>query len=182
MATYAKVQSGNTILEYQEFSSMGDQSLISPNKPKWLPVVEENATYDPVTQVRAEPPQVIIEAARVVWRYTLRAKTTAEVDQMRTGKINGVHNEATTRLTPKAGAAGSQQLQALTALVQLLYKYTDRTSWSAPDKTTVTNMIKRVQDAQSMRVAEDDKVSELQVMTDPVLISAYDPKANWPAA
>ena len=181
MALYGKVLD-NAVLEYQEIAELSDQSQLSPNKPKWLPVVEQNTVFDPVTQVRIEPPAVVVEATRVLWNYTVRAKTTAEVDGMRTGKINAVHNEATTRLTPKAGAAGSQQLQALTALVQLLYKYTDRTSWSAPDKTTVTNMIKRVQDAQSMRVAEDDKVSELQALTDPTAINAYDPKANWPAS
>jgi hypothetical protein len=180
MPLYAKVLD-TAILYYEEIETVSDQSQLSPNKPKWLPVVEQNATYNPVTQVRTGP-AVVIEAARVLWNYTVRAKNTAEINQMREVKINAVHAEATDRLTPKAGAAGSQQLQALTALVQLLYKYTDRTAWSAPDKTTVTNMIARVQDAQSMRVAEDTKVSELQVLTDPTAINAYDPAANWPAA
>jgi hypothetical protein len=180
--TVALVQNG-VVLEYRDDSALNtDQSKLPPNKPKLVPVVEQNATYDPVTQVRIEPPVVTVEATRVLWTYTVRAKTTAEVDAMRTGKINAVHNEATVRLTPKAGAAGSQQLQAITALVQLLYKYTDRTAWSAPDKTTVTNMIQRVQDAQSMRVVEDNKVSELQALTNPTAINSYDPTTGWPAS
>jgi hypothetical protein len=178
--TVALIQNG-VVLEYREDSAVNvPPASLAPGKPQLVPVVEQNATYDPVTQVRTGP-AVVVEAARVLWNYTVRAKNSAEIDNMRTGKINGVHNEATRRLTPKAGAAGSQQLQALTALVQLLYKYTDRTAWSAPDKTTVTNMIQRVQDAQSMRVAEDTKVSELQALTDPTDINAYDPSANWPA-
>jgi len=180
--TVALVQNG-VVLEYRANEAVNtDQSQLAAGKPKLVPVVLENDAYNSVTQVREEPPQVIVQAAQVIWRYTVRAKTVAEVDDMRQMKINVVHNEATQRLTPKAGAAGSQQLQALTALVQLLYKYTDRTAWSTPDKTTVTNMIKRVQDAQSMRVAEDDKVTALQALTDPTAIDAFDPAANWPAS
>lgn len=179
--TLALVQNG-VVLEYREDTAANvPPASLAPNKPQLLPVVEQNATYNPVTQVRTGP-AVVVEAARVLWNYTVRAKTTQEVDTMRRGKIDAVHNEATVRLTPKQGAAGSQQLQALTALVQLLYKYTDRTAWSAPDKTQVANMIQRVQDAQSMRVAEDTKVSELQALTDPTAINAYDPTANWPAS
>jgi hypothetical protein len=180
--TIALIQ-GGVVLEYREDSAANvPPASLAPNKPKLVPVVEQNATYNSVTQVRVEPPVVTVEATRVLWTYTVRAKTTAEIDSMRIGKINGVHNEATIRLTPKAGAAGSQQLQALTALVQLLYKYTDRTAWTTPDKNTVTNMIQRVQDAQSMRVAEDTKISELQALTDPTAINAYDPTANWPGS
>jgi hypothetical protein len=173
---------GGVVLEYRADSALNvNQGQLAPGKPTLVPVVEQNATFNPVTQVREEPPQVVVEATRVLWNYTVRAKTVDEVNTMRQMKIADVHEEATMRLTPKAGAAGSQQLQALTALVQLLYKYTDRTAWSTPDKTTVTNMIKRVQDAQAMRVVEDDKVSELQALTDPAAIGAYDPHANWPA-
>jgi len=183
MALYAKVQGGNTILLYEEKdpASVGDQSQLSPNKPKWLPVVEVNANYNPVTQVR-EGPVIAIAATQVTWTYTVRAKNTDEVNQMRQRKLNEVHSEATIRLTPKKGAAGSQQLDALTRLVQLMYKYTDRTSWSQPDKDQVTASIKRIQDAQSMRVAEDAKVTELQDLTDPAAIDAYDTTANWPAS
>jgi len=181
MALYAKVQGGNTILEYQEFDTVNDQSQLAPNKPKWLPVVEVNAAYNAVTQVR-EGPVIAIAATQVTWTYTVRAKNADEVNQMRQRKLNEVHQEATIRLTPKAGAAGSQQLDALTRLVQLIYKYTDRTAWSQPDKNQVTASIQRIQDAASMRVAEDTKVTELQALVDPAAIDAYDSTANWPAS
>lgn len=179
--TVALIQN-SVVIEYREDEALNvDQSQLAPGKPKLVPVVEQNADFDPVSQMR-EGPAVTVEATRVVWQWTVRAKTENEVNAMRQNKIDQVHDQATFRLTPKQGAAGSQQLQALTALVQLLYKYTDRTSWSTPDKTQVTNMIKRVQDAQSMRVVEDDKVSQLQALTDPTAIDAYDPSAGWPAS
>lgn len=170
----------SAVIEYRE-NSANTGNVAAPHKPYLVPLVTENDLFNSVTQVREEPPLVIIQSNQVIWRYTVRNKTVDEVNAMRQMKMNMVHEQATDRLTPKPGAAGSQQLQALTALVQLLYKYTDRTSWSAADKTTVTNMIKRVQDAQAMRVTEDDKVSELQVLTDPTTIDNYDPTTGWPA-
>ena len=138
----------NTILGYEEFAGpIDNQAALPPSKPKLLPVVQVNAAYNAVTQMR-EGPVVAIETARVTWTYTVRPKTTAEVNDMRQLKLNDVHSEATIRLTPKAGAAGSQQLDALTKLVQLMYKYTDRTAWSQPDKDQVTASIKRIKDAE----------------------------------
>ena len=180
MSLYGKV-SGTTVLEYQDFAGpITDQATLPPGKPKWLPVVEQNASYDPVTQVR-EPYTVIIETTRIVWRYTVRPKTTAEIDSMRNFKIESVHREATVRLTPKAGAAASQQILALTKLMQLIYKYTDRTAWSQADKDMVTQAVQRLQLSDQVRGVEDNKVSELQVITDPAAINSYDPTTGWPA-
>ena len=179
MSLYGKVQ-GTTVLEYKDFASMNDQSALAPGKPKWLPVVEQNATYDPVTTTRTGP-TVIVQAAQIVWQYTLTAKTAAENDQARQSKINAVHDQATIRLTPKAGASASQQILALTKLMQLLYKYTDRTAWTQADKDAVQAAVQRLQLSDQVRQAEDTKVGELQALTDPTAINNYDPATGWPA-
>lgn len=182
MAIYARVQN-NVVLGYETFDGpVDDQSKLQPGKPKLLPVVELNKTYDAVTQVQVQPPAVAIEATRVLWTYTNRPKTTAEVDDMREGKINAVHSEAQTRLLPKSGAAMSQQIMALTKLMQLIYKYTDRTAWSAADKNTVQQAIGRLQLVDVTRTTEDNKVTEVQALVDPAAINAYDTATGWPAA
>lgn len=169
------------VIEYRADSALGPRPPAT-NKPYTVPVVEENATFDPITQVRVEPPQVIIEANRVRWVYTLRAKNTAEIDQMRESKIGGVHNEATRRLQPISGASMSQQIMALTRLMQLIYKYTDRTAWSTADKNIVQQCVARLQSVEPNRDVEDNKVGELQALTDPAAINSYDTTTGWPTA
>lgn len=167
------------VIEYREDSALMARPPAT-NKPYTVPVVLENATFDPVTQVRVEPPQVIIEANRVRWVYTVRAKSTDEINSMRERKIGLVHDEATRRLIPTSGAAMSQQIMALTRLMQLIYKYTDRTAWSAADKNTVQQCINRLQSVEPNRNVEDTKVGELQALSDPAAINSYDTTAGWP--
>jgi len=180
MALYGHCQ-GTTILKYQEFTTVDDQSLLAPSKPKWLPVVEVNATYNPVTQVRSASVDAVDTLnMRVTRTYTVRAKNTAEINSMREGKVNDVHEEATKRLLPTSGAAMSQQIFALTRLMQTIYKYTDRSAWSQQDKNIVQQAIDRLQSVESNRVVEDTKVNDLQALTDPAAINAYDTTTGWP--
>lgn len=182
MTTYARVLDG-VVLGYETFDGpIDDQSKLPAGKPKLLPVVEFNKAYNAVTQIQVLPPAVVVEATRVTWTYTNRPKTTAEVDNMRENKINAVHTQATDRLQSKAGAAMSQQIMALTKLMQLIYKYTDRTAWSAADKNTVSQAINRLQLIDATRTTEDTKVTELQALTDPTAINAYDPATGWPVS
>jgi hypothetical protein len=181
MALYGKVLN-NVIVEYQEFATMDNQAGLPPNKPKWWPVVEVNAAYDPVTQVRSGPIDAIdTPNARITRTYTVRGKNVDEINSMREGKINGVHSEATKRLVPTSGAAMSQQIMALTRLMQTIYKYTDRSAWSTQDKNIVQQAINRLQMVVANRVVEDTKVAELQALTDPAAINNYNPTTGWPA-
>lgn len=181
MPLYGKTD-GSRVLEYQDFQGpLTDQTTLPPGKPKWLPVVEENAVYDPVTTERTGK-QEIIEPQRIVWRYTTRPKTTDEVNTMRQRKIESVHGEATKRLTPTTGAALSQQILALTKLMQLIYQHTDRTAWSQADKNAVAAAVQRLQLSEQMRDVEDTKVGELQALTDPAAIEAYNTATGWPAS
>jgi hypothetical protein len=178
--TVALIQNG-VVLEYREDSALNtNQSALPPNKPKLVPVVEQNATYNSVTQVRVEPPAVTVEATRVLWTYTVRAKNPAEIDSMRNGKLAQVRSEADSRLS-KIGTF-AQQSWALTRLVQMLYANTDWHAWaSQPQIDLATTMLARLNNMVNVRQVQDSKDQELQALTDPTAINAYDPKAGWPA-
>jgi hypothetical protein len=182
-ALYGKAQ-GSQILEYQEFAEpIDDQSQLPPNKPKWLKVVPVNDAYDPVSQVRTGPVEAVdAPNSRITWTYTVRAKNADEINGMRQNKLNLVHGEATKRLTPKSGAALSQQIMALSRLMQMIYKNTNWAAWSQADKDTVQTSINRLQAAQTNRDVEDAKVGELQALNDPTAINNYDAMTGWPAS
>jgi hypothetical protein len=175
---WALVQDGTTIIEYRDYPPIGDQSTLAPGKPQMWPVVYVNDEYDPIAEVR-EGPVVTIEPEQVIWTFTVRPKTDDEIHAtLRQGKINQVHNEATQRIAPLV--AGTQQVEAHKELVQLLYKHTDISAWPAGDQDLANAMLARLTDATDVRQVEDDKISELQALTDPTVIDAYDPTTGWP--
>lgn len=87
MAEYALLDAANAILEYRQFDSV-------PNDPigknwRWLPVIVTDPAFNSETEVK-EGPVVTIEPMRVTRIWTVRAKTTAELDAGRTAKIDDV--------------------------------------------------------------------------------------------
>jgi hypothetical protein len=175
---YGKVLN-NQILEYDYFEVIDDQTLLPPNKPRWYLVVEVNAAYDPVTQVREGPTDVIDNAALQIKRtYSTRGKNTAEIDSMRNQKLANVRAQADLRLT-KIGTV-AQQIWALTRLVQMLYSNTDWHSWPQAQVDLATTMLSRLNNMVQVRQVEDSKQAELQVLTDPVAINNYDVTTGWP--
>lgn len=175
----ALVQNG-VVLEYREDTAANvPPASLAPGKPQLLPVVENNATYNTVTQVRTGP-AVVVEATQVLWNYTVRAKNTAEIDDMRNGKLAEVRAEGDKRLT-KIGTF-QQQSWALTRLVQMLYSNTNWHAWpSQPQIDLATTMLARLNNLVNVRQAADNKDLELQALTDPTAINNYDPKAGWPS-
>jgi hypothetical protein len=85
MSNFAKVLAGQ-ILEWRSDPLLTDQSALASTKPRWLPVVVEDPSFDPATQVR-EGPTNVVEATRVVQRYTVRPRNSAEVAAMREEKL-----------------------------------------------------------------------------------------------
>jgi hypothetical protein len=174
---YALVSPQDAILEYRDDAPVGDQSLLSPNKPRQIPIVEDgDVAFDPVTEVR-EGPVATIEQTRVRWTYSKRVKNAAEIAAMRAAKAAAVRAEGTRRLNLLVTM--SQQVQALTRLVQLLYLHTDRSGWPAGQQTLATAMLARLQSIQDIRQIEDAKAAEVEVLTDPAAIHAYDETAGW---
>jgi hypothetical protein len=180
MTTYARVQ-GGFVLGYENFDGpIDNQATLPPGKPKLLPVVEINKSYDPVTQIQVMPPAVAIEATRVTWTYTNRPKNAAEIDGMRNEKLAAVRTQADLRLTKID--TFTQQSWALTRLVQMLYANTDWHSWpSQPQIDLATTMLSRLNNLVAVRQAEDTKMKELQGLTDPTAINNYNATTGWPA-
>ncbi|AEI71089.1 hypothetical protein [EBPR siphovirus 2] len=77
MTRYALVKDG-AILEFREGAPNLDQTKLAAGKPRLLPVVvEDQPEYDPAKQALSGPTHVV-EATRVVERYTVTNKTLAE--------------------------------------------------------------------------------------------------------
>lgn len=77
MSRYALVKDG-AILEYRAAAPNFDQTKLAAGKPRLLPVeVEDRPEYDPAKQTLTGPTYVV-EATRVIERYTVANKTLAE--------------------------------------------------------------------------------------------------------
>lgn len=91
MSAYALVSPQGAILDERAFDEAPPTTLAT-GKPRWLPIVEVNAAFDPVSQVRTGPMNTV-EAARVLRTYTVRAKNEDEVGAMIAAKIDGLEAE-----------------------------------------------------------------------------------------
>jgi hypothetical protein len=77
MSRHALVKDG-AILEYRDEAPNRDQTKLAAGKPRLLPiVVEDRPTYDPAKETLTGPTYVV-EATRVIERYTVTSKTLAE--------------------------------------------------------------------------------------------------------
>jgi hypothetical protein len=174
MFEYANVENGAVVLPLIRL-----EAALAPTHPKVaggrLRPVEENA-FDPVTQVR-EGFTYVVEPTRVVRQYTVRSKTQAEIDEMKAAKVAAVRSEGNRRLNLLVTMAA--QVQALTRLVQLLYLNTNRTGWPTQQQNLATFMLQRLQNIQDIRQIEDTKVAEVQALTTPTAIDAYDETTGW---
>jgi hypothetical protein len=176
MTEYALIKAG-AIAEFRQIVDGSNIVVgVHATKPYLLPVVVVDPAFNAVTQVR-EGPVHTIEATRVLRTFTVRAKTQAEVDAMKVAKVDAVRFEGNRRMNLLV--LMSKQIQALTVLVRLLYLHTDTSTWPAGQQTIVTALMARLLEVQSLRQREDDKVAEVQALTTPVQIAAYDVAAGW---
>lgn len=77
MSRYALVKDG-AILEFRNEAPNRDQTKLPAGKPRMLPVVvEERPDHDPAKETLSGP-NFVVEATRVVERFTVTAKTLAE--------------------------------------------------------------------------------------------------------
>lgn len=77
---WALVKDG-VIIEYRDYPPANDQSSLAPGKPRMLPVVEERAEYDLASEA-LDGPDIVISDTQVTKRWTKRAKTQAEIDDI----------------------------------------------------------------------------------------------------
>jgi len=177
MAKFALVSPANQLLEFREYETMPNAVTASVTKPRLVPVVLEDVVYDPVAEIR-EGPTLVVEATRVVERYTKRAKTTQEVADMRADKLIALRAEADRRLAA-ATLTPQQQIRALSRIVNLLVRHTDITSWPAAQQAAINTMLARLDGIDSVRAQEETKALEIAALATPVAIANYNETAGW---
>lgn len=84
-AEYARVSPEGEILE-RVWLDAAPPVTLAANKPRLLPIVEEGANFDPVSQVR-EGPETTVEPERVLVAWTVRAKSEAELAAIIEAKV-----------------------------------------------------------------------------------------------
>lgn len=177
MSKYALVDTDDTILEFRDYAEPPVAVTSSDIKPRLLPVELDDVVFDPVSEVR-EGPTYIVEAARVVERYTKRLKNAQEIADMKAAKLAAVNAEADVRLALVA-LTPQQQIRALSRLVNLLYRHTDITSWPAAQQTAVTTNQAKLDSIDGVRAKEETKLAEVNALTTAAQIAAYDVTTGW---
>ncbi len=204
MSLYALVQNG-VVLEYRTVAPNVNQSLLKSGKPRLLPVVVENDTYNPITQVREEPYAVIIQATQVIHSYTVRAKTTEEVAAMAAAKAAAISDEFQ-RLCqlPITFTVGNQDYiwdadqEAIRNVTGALQSYTeasainiilaDPRNWTPVDSfqpiTLTRNQLRGLGLAIAARkdalfFKKKTKQAAVLALSDPTTIYAYDITTGW---
>lgn len=203
MTQYALVKDG-TILEYRNYAPNVDQSTLHPNKPRMLPVVDEDAEYDPVTEAR-DGPEIMVEESRVVRQYTVRAKNEDEIAAMAQAKCDEIEAEFQRRFRlPIDYLVDGEQHQwhsddeAITNIMGVLLSYQAAAGLGAPLPETRTWVPYESMTPISVTHAQlaglglaiagrkdalfyVKKAKQIAVLalTDPAEIDAYDATAGW---
>lgn len=203
MSKWARVLDGEIIGFVHEAPNV-DQSLLAPGKPRILPMEVEADAFDPVSQVQ-EGPTYEVESARVVERYTSRAKNgdeiaamiaakdaAIEVEFVRLHNLPIVHEVGGVEYTFHADAPARENI---TGVLQMYYE-ADRLGSPLPDPRPWTPMgvvlpvqITRAELAMlgmaiglrkdALYIIKKTKQAVLAAMTDPVEIDAVDPLTGW---
>lgn len=123
MQLYAMIRGG--AIERREYADAQPADLAHKGIT-WLPIVEQVPQHDPATEMLS-PVVETIEAARVVWFATKRAKTAEEFDADKDGAISAVdavvlkvllnHENRVRAIEAKAPITAAQFRAALRALL-----------------------------------------------------------------
>ena len=175
---WALVKDG-VILEVRAEGPNVDQTLLDPGKPRLLPIVIEGfEPFDPVTQVR-EGPTTIIETTQVRRVFTIRAKTAAEIEEMREDLKRRLRTEGLARVGDVL-PQDKQTLLMLAGFEGIINHGLDRSTWPValrnvfnPLFTTATTTVKSIYQT---LIA---KQNEVDALTTPQQIAAYDVEAGW---
>ena len=173
---YAVVTNG-AVVEYRSTAPNVDQSLLAPGKPRILPVVEVNADYDSISQVR-EGPVITVEGDRVVYTYNVRAKNADEITAMRNRKLVGVRAIAEQKIF--AIMPDFAQRNALALGLQLVTTLGQFPSgWPEEDQAKYSAISDAWGRIKSIRNISNTKEAEIVSLTSPSEIDAYDINAGW---
>lgn len=200
MTTYDLVKDG-AVVASREFPDGAPP--LAPNKGKWLPRLYQNDAYDPQTEVR-EGPVVQVQATRVKYTYTVRAKAGAELDSLVAEKDAAIEREFerrwTSHITFAVGGVDYQwhsDRDAVTNITGVLQAYreaaeigvtlADPRVWTPVGGSPVT--ITRAEiiglglaiatRKDTLFVIKKAKQAEVAALTSAADILAYDPLAGW---
>lgn len=196
MTRHALVKDG-AILEYRDATPNVDQATLHPAKPRLLPVVVERPDHDPETQVLTGPTYVV-ETARVVERYTARAKNETEIAAMIATKDQAIEDEFNRRKSAPiafevegdvynfhadAGAVENIMGLAILAGQGIAQNPRNWTPLGSADPIANVNVVLLGAVITARRdalfVIKKAKQKALALMTDPADIAAVDPLAGW---
>lgn len=199
---YARVSPEGELLDRstREEADTPSPAAVAANKAKYLPVEHEDApSYNPDTEVLVGPTETV-EADRVVVGYTVRPKTTDEVDALRAIRRQAVSAAFATRTfapidyhvggVVKSWDADAEARGRIAAVLQLMgagAMATER-AWTAsgelaPTEVTQADLlgiavaIASREDA--LFVTKKTKEAVLQALASAAEIAAFDPAAGW---
>ncbi len=157
--------------------SDGDLTTPHKSKPHVVPVVEEAADFDPVSQTRGAK-QVRVEDDRVVWSWPVADKTEVEIDGMRAAKVVDIKAEAQRRILEIMPAHQQTNWLALKAEMDLRHG-TDPANWPKNVRDSVQVVLPKWDAIKALRLRSNEKEAALAALTDPHEIDAYDAGAGW---
>ena len=177
MTRHALVRDGK-IEEFRDYAPSVDQSKLAAGKPRMLPVVVENDVFDPVTQVR-EGPELVVEAARVVERFTVRAKTADEIEAMRLSKISKIKAIAERKIL--AIMPDHKQRNALALGIEMVATHgSDPAGWPADMRAVHSALMGQWASIKAIRAASNTKEAEVAALKTASAVHGYDVTMGWP--
>lgn len=175
MAKYALVSPDDVIIEFREYATPPNAVTDSDTKPRVIPVVLQDVTFDPITETRVGPVYVV-QQPQVLETYAKRAKNSAEIEGMRADKVEEVHVQAELHLDANI----PNQIRSLSRLVNLLYRHTDTTGWPQAQRDAVVRHQATLDEIDDIRAREEAKVTEIEALpADPTTIYNYDATTGW---
>lgn len=171
---YALLSPAGEILDYRTFTVEPEGLDVAPSKPRLVPVTgQEPPAFDAVTQV-LEGPEIEVAEGSVLWTWTVRAHTPAELTSLRGAKASEVKAEAAARILNLYPDWKQRNMTARG--VELLAIRADR-AWT-PEEATESDDLKAAWAVVSAIRAASNAV-EAAIPADAAGIAAFDIMAGW---
>lgn len=144
------------------------------------PIVTENAEYNPATHVRSDEPQIIVEPTRVIRRYSLRPKDSAEVEIARNALLRGVRFVATRKVEDVISPGETAALLVM-GLEGILNHGLAVGNWPAALRNAFVPLATNSRDAvKAIYAVLKAKEDEIALLTTAEEIAIYDISVGWP--
>lgn len=174
MALYALVSPADEILGYETFATPPEGTQVAAHKPRLVPVEgQEPPAFDAATQV-LEGPAITVEAAAVIWAWTVRGFAPHEVASLRSSKAAQVKAQAAARILNLYPDWKQRNMTARAAA--LLAIRLDR-AWTVDEAAESAELQGAWDEVSAIRAASN--VIEAAIPDDAAGIAAFDITAGW---